>query len=56
MMKLSTMTNLFYPKEADCLDGFARSLRKTHEMGFDAIDFCMCPMQRGDTERCRDDW
>ena len=56
MMKLSTMTNLFYPKEADCLDGFARSLRKTHEMGFDAIDFCMCPMQRGDTELCRDDW
>ncbi len=56
MMKLSTMTNLFYPKEADCLDGFARSLRKTHEMGFDAIDFCMCPMQRGETELCRDDW
>ena len=56
MMKLSTMTNLFYPKEADCLDGFARSLRKTHEMGFDAIDFCMCPMQRGDTELCSDDW
>ena len=56
MMKLSTMTNLFYPKEPDCTDGFARSLRKTHEMGFDAIDFCMCPMQRGETELCRDDW
>jgi sugar phosphate isomerase/epimerase len=56
MMKLSTMTNLFYPKEPDCTDGFARSLRRTHEIGFDAIDFCMCPMQRGETELCRDDW
>lgn len=56
MIKLSTMTNLFYPKEPDCTDGFVRSLRRTHEIGFDAIDFSMCPMQRGETELCRDDW
>lgn len=56
MMKLSTMTNLFYPKTPNCEDGFIQSLRKTHAVGFDAIDFCMCPLQRGDTELARDDW
>ena len=56
MMKLSTMTNMFYPKTPNCEDGFVQSLRKTHAIGFDAIDFCMCPMQRNETELCRDDW
>lgn len=54
-MKLSTMTNLFYENNPQG-NGFVRSLRRTHEMGFDAIDFCMCPMQRGETELCGDDW
>lgn len=56
MMKLSTMTNLFYPKDPAVSDGFVQSLRRTHAIGFDAIDFCMCPMQRNETELCRDDW
>lgn len=54
-MKLSTMTNLFYENTPD-KEGFVRSLRKTHAMGFDAIDFCMCPMQRNQSELCLDDW
>lgn len=54
-MKLSTMTNLFY-KDLPTNDGYLRSLRKTHAIGFDAIDFCMCPMQRNEAELCRDGW
>lgn len=54
-MKLSTMTNFYYKNTPD-KEGFARALRKTHAAGFDAMDFCMCPMQRNDSELCLDDW
>ena len=49
------MTNFYYKNTPD-KEGFARSLRRTHEVGFDAIDFCMCPMQRNESELCLDDW
>ena len=54
-MKLTTMTNLFYSNTPDG-EGYLRAMRRTHEVGFDGQDFCMCPMQRGETELNSDDW
>ncbi len=53
-MKLSTMTNLFYFRENGDR-AFARSVEMTAEAGFDAVDLCMCPMQRGECELCDDE-
>ncbi len=53
-LKPGTMTNLFYtyrPGE----ENVVRSMRKLHEIGFDTIDLCMCPMQRNDFELCEDE-
>lgn len=49
------MTSFYYSNTPDKM-GYARALEKTHEAGFDAIDFCMCPMQRNETELNLDDW
>ncbi len=56
MMKLSTMTNLYMARGKDGESGYVNALRRTHAAGFDAIDFCMCPMQRGETELAREGW
>lgn len=54
-MKLSTMTNLYYTNSPD-KKGFINSIKKLNEVGFKTLDFCMCPMQRGETELNGDDW
>ncbi len=54
-MRLSTMTNLFYEERED-RRGFLNSVRRTAEAGFKVMDFCMCPMQRRETELVGDDW
>ena len=49
-----TMHNLFYRHvPGEC--GTIESIRKTHEAGFEVMDLCMCPMQRGECELCEDD-
>ena len=53
-MKLSTM-QIFYKDTPDDM-GLVNALIKTNQIGFDAIDFCMCPLQRGETELARDGW
>ncbi len=55
-MKLSTMTNLFYNHAANGDEAYLESVRKTHEIGFDVMDFCMCPVQRRETELNGDRW
>ena len=54
-MRLSTMTNLFYEEREDRRN-FLNSVRRTAEVGFKVMDFCMCPMQRHETEMLGDDW
>ena len=54
-MRLSTMTNLFYENRED-RRGFLNSVRRTAAVGFKVMDFCMCPMQRRETELVDDDW
>ena len=54
-MRLSTMTNLFYEVRED-RRGFLNSVRRTHAVGFNVMDFCMCPLQRRETELVEDDW
>lgn len=49
------MTNLFYENRPD-KRGYIESIRRTHAAGFNVMDFCMCPMQREDTELNGDDW
>ena len=49
-----TMTNLFYtykPGEENVVE----SMRRLREIGFEVMDLCMCPMQRGKFELCEDD-
>lgn len=55
-MEVSTMTNLFYDHKRNGENAFIESIRKTHEAGFSVMDFCMCPMQRGETELNGDNW
>lgn len=55
-IKLSTMTNLFYDHAKYGDDAFLESVRKTHEIGFDVMDFSMCAMQRRETELNGDGW
>ena len=54
-MRLSTMTNLMYENREDG-KGYLNSVRKTREYGFGVMDFCMCPMQRNQTELVLDNW
>ena len=49
------MTNLFYEVRED-RRGFLNSVRRTHAVGFNVMDFCMCPLQRRETELVEDDW
>lgn len=55
-MNVSTMTNLFYDFKKNGENAYIESIRKTHEYGFDVMDFCMCPMQRNETELNGDNW
>lgn len=50
------MTNLFYDPKRNGENAYIESIRKTHEYGFDVMDFCMCPMQRNETELNGDNW
>ena len=50
MMELGTMTNLYFVKNAPDKRGFANSIRKTAEFGFQVMDLCMCPVQREESE------
>ena len=50
------MTNLFYNHAANGDEAYLESVRKTHEIGFDVMDFCMCPVQRRETELNGDRW
>lgn len=54
-MRVSTMTNLFYHNRPDGR-GYLESVIRTNEAGFQVMDFCMCPMQRGETELNGDNW
>lgn len=54
-MKLSTMTNLYYVNTPD-EKGYLNSVVRTSKMGFDVMDFCMCPMQRNETELNGEHW
>ncbi len=53
-MRISTM-NMFY-KNTDDGKGYLNSVIRTHKAGFEVMDFCMCPMQRNETELNGDDW
>ena len=55
-MNVSTMTNLFYEYPKNGENAYVESVRKTHAAGFDVMDFCMCPMQRRETELNGDNW
>ena len=49
------MNNFFFDfKEGK--ESYLESTIKTNEAGFKVMDFCMCPMQRNETELCHDDW
>lgn len=54
-MRVSTMVNLFYDRNNGD-DAFLESVRKTHEVGFNVMDFVMCGMQRNETELNGENW
>ncbi len=54
-MRVSTMTNLFHKFE-EGREGYLEAVRLTNDAGFKVMDFCMCPMQRNETELNGDDW
>ena len=55
-MNVSTMTNLFYDFKKNGDRAYLESMVKIHEYGFDVMDFCMCPMQRNETELNGENW
>lgn len=54
-MRISTMTNLFY-RFTGSNEAYLESVIKTNEIGFEVMDFCMCPMQRNETELNGENW
>ncbi len=54
-MRVSTMTNLFHKFE-EGREGYLEAVKLTNDAGFKVMDFCMCPMQRNETELNGDDW
>ena len=54
-MRVSTMNNFFFDfKEGK--ESYLESTIKTNEAGFKVMDFCMCPMQRNETELNGENW
>ena len=54
-MRVSTMNNFFFDfKEGK--EAYLESTIKTNEVGFKVMDFCMCPMQRNETELNGENW
>lgn len=53
MMRLGTMTNLFYDYLPG-VNGYTESMRRTAAAGFKVIDLNMCSMQRGESLLCDD--
>ena len=54
-MRVSTMNNLFFNFQ-EGKEAYLESTIKTNEAGFKVMDFCMCPMQRNETELNGENW